>query len=163
MRRKKALFVGVALGTVVLDQATKLWVQRAIEPYAAVPVLPNLLDLTYVLNPGGAFSMFARAPAGVVFPLLVVVAFVAIGAIVFFWHRIPPHATGQHVALALILAGVIGNLIDRLRFRAVVDFIDLHWFKYHWPAFNAADASICVGLGLVALALLRGPRQPDQS
>ena len=163
MRRKPALFLGVALGTVVLDQATKLWVQRAIEPYAAVPVLPNLLDLTHVMNPGAAFGILARAPADVAFLLFVVVGFVAIGAIVFFWPRIPPHAIGQQVALALILGGVTGNLIDRLRFHAVVDFIDLHWFKYHWPTFNAADASICVGLGLVALALLRGPDQPGQS
>lgn len=162
MRRSFVLFLGVALAAVVFDQATKFWVRRALEPYAVVPVVPNVLDLTYVLNPGAAFGMFARAPASVVLPFFVLVAAVAIVAIVFLWPRVPAHATRLHVALALILAGATGNLIDRLRFRAVVDFIDLHWFQYHWPAFNAADASICVGLGLVALDLLHASRRPGR-
>ncbi len=157
MRRKPALFLGVILGTVALDQVTKLWVQRALDPCTAVPVLPNVLDLTFVLNPGAAFGLLAQDRAGFAFPLFVLVAAVAMCAIALFWLRGSLHPTGQQVALALILGGTAGNLIDRLRFRAVVDFIDVHWFQYHWPAFNAADAGICVGLGLLALGLLRQP------
>lgn len=158
MRASPLLFLGVVSATVVLDQMTKLWVQRALEPYAALPIIPNLLAITHVLNPGAAFGMLAQAPAGAAFLVFVTVAVVVIVAILIFWRRIAAHTISLQVAFGLVLGGAVGNLIDRIRLRAVVDFIDFHWFQYHWPAFNAADASICVGLGLVVLDVFRASR-----
>ena len=133
---------------VVLDQATKAIVQSALAPGERVPVIP-FLDLVLVFNAGAAFSFLAGAPGWQtpLFAGFALVASVVVGVLIV---RNP----GKRLfcaALALVLGGALGNLIDRLRIGCVVDFLDFHAAGWHWPAFNVADSAIT--LGAVALIL----------
>ena len=89
--------------------------------------------------------------------LFTVVPVAAIVLIAVYAWRVPAAQTMTHVALALILGGAVGNLVDRLRLGYVVDFVDVHWRGWHWPAFNVADSAICIGVGLLLLESLRSP------
>lgn len=153
-------FYLIALGTVALDQATKALIVRHLRLGQSLPVLPGFFDLTFILNPGAAFGFLAGLPAGIRQPFFVCVALAAAGLILFYRHRYlrqQPLASG---ALALILGGAVGNLIDRLRYGMVVDFLDVYLGPYHWPAFNVADSAISVGVGLMLLdALLEWRRE----
>ncbi len=91
--------------------------------------------------------------------LFVVVSLVAIGAIIFLFLRVKENEKTLGLSFSLILSGAAGNLIDRLRYGEVVDFLDFHLSTYHWPAFNVADSAICIGIGLMALELLKGDRK----
>ena len=85
-----------------------------------------------------------------------VVSLIAIGAIVFLFLKIKENEKTLALSFSLILSGAVGNLVDRLRYGEVVDFLDFHLSAYHWPAFNVADSAICIGIGLMALELLKG-------
>lgn len=129
---------------VVLDQLSKYLAARYIDPFAPVEVLP-FLNLVNVRNVGAAFGLFTSM--GNVF--FIVVSLVAIALIAFLMRR----EKDWTAALSLVLAGAVGNLIDRLVFGYVRDFVDLHAGSYHWPAFNVADSALTVGIAL----LLVGP------
>jgi signal peptidase II len=143
----------VALAIVLLDQVTKLWVAASMRLHQSTPIVDGFFNLTSVRNTGAAFSMFAdQAPAFRV-PLFIVVSLAAVGVILSFVRSIP---AGHKVALAgcaFVLGGAIGNLIDRIAYGEVIDFLDVYWGDWHWPAFNVADSFITVG---VILLLARG-------
>ena len=153
-RFKAALpwFVGAAV-VFVVDQATKLWALAALELHRPVEVLP-FFNLTLLHNTGAAFSLLADAGGWQrwLFTLLAI----AIAVVVAVWlARIADRERWTALALTLILGGAIGNVIDRLRFGYVVDFLDFHAAGWHWPAFNIADAAITVGaVLLIGLSLL---------
>ena len=138
-RAKLSLFLIVVALVVVLDQLSKLWI-RANLP--RIELLPGFLDLIYVENYGSAFGLFANQTF-----LLITISLVCLLIILLFLRYLAPATTFSLIAIALILGGAIGNLIDRLRFGYVTDFIDIHLQSlYHWPAFNVADAAITVGI-----------------
>jgi signal peptidase II len=155
-----ALLVGGAV--LALDQATKLVALERLAPGTPVSVVDGVLALTLVMNPGLAFGLLAALPPGWRW-VVAVLSLGALAALGFLALRLLPGG-GRPAALALglIFGGAVGNLIDRWRFGGVVDFIDVYWKSYHWPAFNAADSAISVGVGLLALGLLTGrqPRSP---
>jgi len=131
----------------VLDQVTKLWVSANFSLYESIAVMP-MFNFTYVLNEGAAFSFLSEA-GGWQRWFFTAVA-VAISSLLLFWLR------GLHksekllsVSYALVLAGAIGNLIDRVAYGYVIDFLDVYYQQYHWPAFNIADVAICIGAGLI--------------
>jgi len=146
----------LALGAAVtlLDQATKQLVSRMLAAGEAVTVAP-FFDLVHVRNPGAAFSFLSDAP-GWQRELFIAIALAAIVWIVYLLHK---HAreTLFCLALALILGGAAGNLIDRVAFGAVIDFLDFHLGGHHWPAFNAADSAITCGAALLIWDSLRRP------
>jgi signal peptidase II len=146
-----------ALVVLVLDQLTKAWALQALMPGRTVPVIDGFFSLTLVTNPGLAFGMLSTTPAGWRW----VVALLSIGALtvlaVVGLRMLPGGGRLTPLALGLIFGGAVGNLIDRGRFGAVVDFLDFYWRSYHWPAFNAADSAITVGVALLALRLLTAP------
>jgi signal peptidase II len=147
----------ITVGVVVLcDQVTKLYVDAVMWPHQSITVIENYLDVTYVRNPGGAFGLFARADRGIVRPLLLGLSAVAAVIIILIYRNTPPDRLLVRLAFSLILGGAIGNLIDRLRFDEVIDFLDVHWSHYHWPAFNIADAAITVGVAILCWDLLFG-------
>ncbi len=148
-------FYGLAGAVVVLDQATKLLVQRAFRLGESLPVLPGVLNLTYVLNPGAAFGLLAGAAAAFRGPFFIAVSVLAIAVICYYHARYARGHPLPTVGLALILGGALGNLIDRLRVGMVIDFLDFYLGAYHWPAFNAADSGITVGVGLLLVEMLR--------
>jgi signal peptidase II len=147
----------ITVGVIVLsDQITKLYVDAVMWPHQSITVIENYVDITYVRNPGGAFGLFARANREVIRPLLLGLTAVAVVIMILIYRSTPPNRLLVRLAFALIMGGAIGNLIDRLRFDEVIDFIDVHWSHYHWPAFNIADAAITVGVAILCWDLLFG-------
>lgn len=134
-----------AVGVLLLDRATKLWVVRTLAPAESLALIPGILHLTHIRNPGAAFGLF---PYQRTF-LVAVSAVVMVGIFYYAWRIKSPWA---RFGLGLLLGGAMGNFIDRILVGAVVDFID---FRI-WPVFNAADAAIVVGVILAAVYLLWG-------
>jgi len=146
----------VTIPIVVLDQVTKLIVSSRMDLYQSITLIPNYLDLTFTRNPGAAFSMFATMPPWMRVGLLVsfiAIAIVVLLVLLFQCQRIDLTS----IALALILAGAAGNLIDRLtRGFEVIDFIRAHYYALNWPVFNVADSAISIGVALIVLGTLFG-------
>jgi signal peptidase II len=147
--RKMLPWLGIAVIVIVLDQLTKYWIHEILTYGQAIEVLP-FFNLILVYNPGAAFSFLSDQP-GWQRNLFIAIATVASGWVLYLLARFP-HKRLFCVALALILGGAIGNLIDRIVFGAVIDFVDIHVAGYHWPAFNVADSSITCGAALLILA-----------
>lgn len=148
--RYKILLI-VAPLTLLLDQLSKVYIDRTFFLGQSLTVFENFFHIAYVRNKGAAFGILAGSAWRI--PFFVGIAVVAALAILWYLHRTRDDQTVLQVALALIFAGAIGNLIDRIRLGEVIDFIDVHWYQHHWPAFNVADTAICVGVGLMILDL----------
>ena len=138
----------LSAAVVLADQITK-WAVLANFAYGERLPITGFLNLVLVYNKGAAFSMFADA-SGWQTPLLIVFALVAAGIVGYLIVK-NPHRRLLCLGLALILAGAVGNLIDRLRYGHVVDFLDFHAMGWHWPAFNVADSAITIGAVLLIL------------
>ncbi|MBC8175806.1 MAG: signal peptidase II [Deltaproteobacteria bacterium] len=160
LKRNYALIIWPALLIVVLDQLSKLLVTRGLRIHESVPVIEGFFNLVHVRNRGMAFGLMNRTHADFGFWLLVSTSIIAIGLLLFWFFRLKDGGTLITLGLSLILGGAVGNLIDRLRFREVIDFVDVFVGSYHWPAFNVADAAITTGTFLVAIALFF-KRSPD--
>jgi signal peptidase II len=140
------LWLGLAGAVIALDQFTKAWIVAAFRLHEALPVTP-FFDLVFVFNAGAAFS-FLRDAGGWQKWLFVALA---CGISAWLVVTIRRHARERllSTALSLILGGALGTVIDRLRYDAVVDFLDFHWAGMHFPAFNVADSAITVGVALM--------------
>ena len=150
-------------GVVALDQLTKAVVLSHLEPGMHVAVVSGFVNLTLVMNPGLAFGLLGGVPIAWRW-VVAVLSLIALGVLARIALRVLPEGSWlDHVAIGLIFGGAVGNLIDRLRFGAVVDFVDLHVHGYHWPAFNVADSSITVGVTLLALRLLLRPTAASET
>jgi len=158
--RKYLLLITVAGAVVLLDQVTKALVLHHLPLHHSVPVVPGFFDLTHVHNPGGAFGFLAGQDAVLRRSVFLLASSAAVGLILYFYHRLPEGQRWLGAALTLILGGALGNLIDRLRFGKVVDFLDVYLGRYHWPAFNVADSAITVGIGIFLVLMMMG-RLPD--
>jgi len=135
-------WAGLAGAVLALDQATKLAVVSAFRVHESVAVTP-FFNLVLVYNRGAAFSMLATA-SGWQTGFFIMIALAAIVWIGYLLKR-HPGETGFCFALTLILAGALGNVVDRIRLGSVIDFLDFHAFGWHWPAFNVADSAITCG------------------
>ena len=147
-------FYLISLAIVLLDQLTKLLVVRSMRLGGNIPIVPGFFDLTFVLNPGAAFSLFATLPEWIRNPFFILISVGAAVLIVAYRSRYLRENRLASVSLALILGGAIGNLIDRLRYGVVVDFLDAYIYQYHWPIFNVADSAISVGVTLLLIEML---------
>ena len=146
----------LAAGLVVLDQLTKQWVVERFALYESVEVLP-VFELTRLHNTGAAFSLLADQPGWQRWFFSGIAAVVAV-ALYAFLQRAERGASRLLLAsYALILAGAVGNLIDRLRYGHVVDFVHLHWGTWYYPAFNVADSAITIGALLLVWDAFRNP------
>jgi len=153
----------VAVGGIVLilDQAAKWLALRRLPPGVPLSGCDGFFSLTLVMNPGLAFGMLGTVPRGWrwVVALLSIAALGVLAAVA--TRLLPEGGRAAAVAVGMIFGGAAGNLIDRARFGAVVDFLDFYWHGWHWPAFNVADSAISVGVALLALRMLTAP--PPQS
>jgi len=140
-----------------LDQASKHAVRLRLVPGEDVVVVPGFLNLRYVQNTGAAWGLLEGANHWLVALSLAVLIFLAA-----FRRLIIRDGALQAFALGLMVAGIAGNLQDRIRLGYVVDFLDFYWRTHHFPAFNVADTAICTGVGLYVLAQLLGDRRPSQ-
>lgn len=154
--KKSAVWMGLVFALViVLDQITKLAIVRNFERGDIHSVIPDVFNLTLAFNRGAAFGMFSGVPDGTRQIILGVTTLIALSAVLFFLMRDFHGDRIAQLCLAMILGGAVGNIIDRVRLGEVIDFLDVYWGSYHWPAFNVADSAICVG---VVLLILRRPR-----
>ena len=155
MKRKYWVLLVFCVGILLLDQWTKSMVVEKLPLYQRVEVIQGFFNLTHVRNTGGAFGILGGQKSGSGSVIFVIVSLIAIGAIIFLFIKVKEGERTLALSFSLVLSGAIGNLIDRLRYGEVVDFLDFHLSGYHWPAFNVADSAICIGIGLLALELLR--------
>jgi signal peptidase II len=154
MKRKYWVLLICFVFIFALDQYTKYQVQQRIRLYQTIKVIDGFFNLTHLRNTGGAFGILGGGKGGVGSLFFIVVSLAAVGIILYLFHKLKEHEQILSLSLSLILSGAIGNLIDRIRYGEVVDFIDFHFFSYHWPAFNIADSAITIGIGLMVLELL---------
>jgi signal peptidase II len=141
---------------IFLDRLTKTWVTLHIPIGGAIPVIPRVLRITHWTNEGAAFSLFANsASPQAVRWVLICFSLLAALMVLFLLVRLGDRFTFTTVALALVFAGALGNVHDRIAYGSVVDFIEVHIFSYHWPDFNIADSSVVTGACLLLLDSLR--------
>ena len=156
MRRKLLILLPILLVGVAVDLATKQLILDYLALGSQIPVIGGFFNVVHFHNRGSAvFSLFASWPLASVRLLFVGTSSLVLLVVAYLWWRLPP---GQHLAAlgySLIMAGALGNLVDRVRFGEVVDFLDFYWGRYHFPAFNVADIMICLGAGLLLLVILR--------
>jgi len=154
-RRRYVLFGFFAVLSIVLDQWTKVLAREALkglDPRSPRVVIDGFFNLRYSENSGVAFGMLQQMAGGRIF--LTVMAVGAFALVIYYLHKTPAYATRLHVALGLIGGGAIGNLIDRVQYGKVTDFIVWHYKQHEWPAFNIADAALCIGVGLMVLDMI---------
>lgn len=159
--KNKYLWAGSIIGVVVaLDQITKYIVEKQIRMYEVVTVIPGFFNLTHVRNRGAAFGVLSGDHGWWRMAFFVAVTLIALGVIAALIRK--THERLLVVAFSLIAGGAIGNnLIDRIRFGEVVDFIEWYYRSFHWPSFNIADSAITIGVGLLVIDMLF--RKPENT
>jgi len=130
------------------DQVTKQLVIESIPLHTGIEVIPGFFDLAHVRNPGVAFGMMAGNAWSFQRTFFILLSLAAIAAILWVIYSSAAIELSLLAGYCLFFGGASGNLIDRVRFGEVIDFLDVHWGNVHWPAFNVADSALCVGVGL---------------
>lgn len=161
MKRKYWVFLIFCIGILFLDQWTKSLVVQNLPPYQRREVIHGFFNLIHMRNPGGAFGIFGGERDGIGSLFFIGISLTAILAIIYIFIRLREGEKILVLSFSLILSGAIGNLVDRLRYGEVVDFLQFYlpflpWQIFNpWPTFNVADSAICVGIGLMALEFLK--------
>ncbi|MFV0389920.1 MAG: signal peptidase II [Pyrinomonadaceae bacterium] len=158
----KFAYIGATVAVFFLDQVTKAWAAKSIRFNGSMELIPNFLSFSYATNPGVAFSMFDGHGESGRWALSFVALLAAVLVLYFFW-RTPRSDDRLLSALALILAGILGNAFDRIRLGFVIDFIDFQFGGWHYPTFNVADIAICIGAGLLVLDMFLGKNVNDNT
>ena len=148
---KLVVFAGII---VLLDQFTKALIIGHVSFNQTIPVMRGFFNITHIHNPGGAFGLMANLSPALRSIIFLFISSLAVGLIFYFYKKTPPNYPWLAAAFALIFGGAIGNLIDRLRFGFVIDFLDVYIGNLHWPAFNVADSAISIGIGIFVFHLL---------
>ena len=157
MKNRYSILAAVTLAVLVIDQATKVYIDRTMQLYQSIPVVNGLFSITYMRNKGAAFSFLSSFDYRR--PFFILVSLVAVVAILVAYRKLRDDQRFAALSLSLILSGAAGNLIDRIRLGEVIDFLDVYWHTHHWPAFNVADSAICVGVALLALDMVLEERR----
>ena len=152
--KKSALISLVSTLVMVLDYVTKRIIIDKLELYDSIRVFP-FLNIVYVENKGAAFGMFASLGNN----FFMAISFIALASILFYMSKIPKGP--ELFSISLIFGGAVGNLIDRIMFGKVIDFIDVYVDSWHWPAFNVADSALTVGITLFIIATLKQSQKPS--
>jgi signal peptidase II len=139
---------------IALDQITKAIILKHLGLYHSIKIIPGFFSITHIHNPGGAFGFLANQSTAVRVVVFLFVSILALGFIFYFYQKTPPTHKMLATGFALIFGGAIGNLIDRVRFGTVVDFLDVYIKDLHWPAFNIADSAITIGMGVFVYHIL---------
>ena len=154
--------LGVAV-VIALDQITKSAIATRFFMHESYPVINGLFNLVYVMNPGAAFGFLANASETFRYIFFTGITIVALVLILYYLLKSKSQSLIIVCALTLIFAGAVGNLIDRLRFGSVVDFLDVYIGSAHWPAFNVADSAISIGAVLMILNMIANRKKENAS
>ena len=149
MSKKYKTLLLIIVGMVFLDQATKLYIDSNMELHQSIQVIKNFFQITYIRNSGAAFGILSGFKSPWLTLFFVLISVVAIGIIMFYYHKTPENQRLTLVSFALIMSGAIGNFIDRVFYGEVIDFLYFHWYQHYWPAFNIADSCITIGVSLL--------------
>lgn len=152
MMARYTLFAIISIVGLIVDQVTKVYIDRSMRLFDSIPVFDNFFHITYVRNRGAAFSFLSEASWRL--PFFIAVSIIAALVILVAFRKLRDDQKLAQSALAMIFSGAVGNLIDRIRLGEVIDFLDVHWYRHHWPAFNVADSLICVGVFLLAIDMI---------
>lgn len=150
--------IAIIILVLIVDQATKMWIQSSPAVLAGTELIPGFMYLNYVKNTGAAWSMLSGQQV-----LLSLIAVVEIGVLLWFLVKVRGKKRLTEAALALMIGGALGNLWDRLYLGYVRDFIDTYPFGYDFPVFNIADAALCIGVGLLMIEMVREDRKEKKS
>lgn len=144
---------------VLIDQFAKFYIQKTMSLNETIPIIKDIFHITYIRNKGVAFGMLSSLPESFRIPFFVSIGIVFVVFVVFYFKNILKQDFSVRLSFSLIISGAVGNLIDRIRFGEVIDFIELGINqKYKWPVFNVADSAITVGVALLFLFLLKKKR-----
>ena len=163
MSRKSTILIVVLVLGVALDLVSKLLVLQFMPLGSQIPVVDGLFNLVHVHNKGAAFGLLGHLSVEFTRLFFIATASLVLAVVGYLWCRLPPQDWRAGLGYSLIMAGALGNLIDRVRLGEVVDFLDFYWGRYHWPAFNVADSLVCVGAGLLVWVILTEEKPSNAS
>ena len=158
----KLAYLAIAGGVFLIDQSTKAWAVRTLRFGGDMPVISGFLNFAYAENTGVAFSMLDDHGSSGRWGLSIV-AMVAGALVIYFFWRTPRSDDRLLGALALLLAGIVGNVVDRMRLGFVIDFIDVQFGSWHYPTFNVADMAIVMGAGLLIIDMFLNKRKQAEA
>ena len=165
--KNRSQYLLISLLVFLVDQITKTIVVQGMSTHESIELIPNIFNITYVHNRGAVFGLGSNFSSPYLSWMLSILSIVSLGVILFYFLRVRTTNPRLYTGLALVLGGALGNLYDRLKSGYVVDFLDLHWYDHHWPFFNVADLSICIGVGLLLISMPSGAESsqtlPDQT
>lgn len=161
---KYGILIGLSAFLIALDQITKMWIHTSYQLGESTPVIPGFFNITYVRNYGAAFGFLAQSHPEFREIFFLVMPPLALGLILYLLHGVKSSDKWQILALSSVFGGAIGNYIDRVRFRYVIDFLDFHIReKYTWPAFNVADMAIVTGVIMLLVQLFLEERKAKKA
>ncbi len=163
MPRRLAIFIPILVVGLALDQVTKLLVLYKLPLGGQVPLIPGFLNLVHIHNKGAAFGLLAGWSAQFAWLFFVAVTGAVLLVLAYLLWRLPDDHWAAALGYSLVLTGAVGNLIDRVRLGEVVDFVDVYWRRYHWPAFNVADSLVCVGVAVLVWVIIREEKPANAS
>jgi len=161
--RKLAILMPVLVVGLVLDQVSKFLILLKLPLGGTVPLIPGFLNLVHVHNKGAAFGLLSGWSAQFAWLFFVLTTALVLVILGYLLWRLPEDQWPATLGYSLIMTGALGNLIDRIRLGEVVDFIDVYYGHYHWPAFNVADSLVCVGAAVLVWVIIREERTADAS
>lgn len=153
MNRDKLPFLTISLIVIALDQLSKFWVIRKMALYNTIDIIPGFFRLFHIRNTGAVWGLLDRGNSTITL-VLTILSLAAFAVMLWLFHKTDRACVLDLAALSMIMGGALGNIIDRIRFGYVVDFIELYHKTYHFPTFNIADSSLTVGVTLLIISIL---------
>ncbi|HNY50927.1 MAG TPA: signal peptidase II [Smithella sp.] len=154
MKKNLIIFILGAVVIVLLDQVTKIAIVKNFFLHESRPVIDGFFNIVYVMNPGAAFGFLAGASEMFRYIFFIGITVLVMALIIYYIVKSTSQNIIYIISLTLIFGGAVGNLIDRIRFGSVVDFLDIYIGTAHWPAFNVADSSISIGAVLMIWGMI---------
>ncbi len=153
-KSKWVLLAALSLLVLILDQSTKSLIMTSIPRNGSVPVIQGFFNIVHLQNPGGAFGFLSNGYSDIKRLFFVAGTLIAATLLIVLFRKLPKEYSLLRAGIALILGGAAGNVIDRIRYGRVVDFLDFYWKDLHWPAFNVADSAVTLGAGVFLFYLI---------
>ncbi|OGP60959.1 MAG: signal peptidase II [Deltaproteobacteria bacterium RBG_13_49_15] len=150
----------VSSSVVIMDQVSKALIRFHLSLYHSIPVIDGFFNIVHIQNPGGAFGFMAGHHFGLKPVFFLAGAGIAVCLLLYLYQKVPAGNRLLSFGISLILGGAFGNMIDRIRFGRVVDFLDVYVGNLHWPAFNVADSAVTIGGGILVIQMLL-KKMPD--
>lgn len=157
--KKRSFYFLLIIILIIIDQYSKFVIAKTIKPYSSLTVIPGFFKLSRIHNRGAIFGFFSQTDNKFVFIGLALASLFALAMVIYYFFKTSPSEKLMEISLSLILAGALGNLIDRIWRGYVIDFLEFYIGRYHWPNFNVADS--CITIGAVLFIFIFFMRRPS--